>query len=356
MAKAKKLPSGSWRCRAYAGTDATGKKQYVSFTAETKKKAEYAAAEFVMHQHATENGNLTVNEAIDQYIAGKPHLSPNTIRGYRTIQKSMMQDIINKKLRMLTSSTVQSSVNNDSATHSPKTLRNAYGLLQAVISSYAPELNIRVEYPQKKPAKIVIPTDEEVKKLIDAARGTKMEIPILLAAHLGLRRGEIGALTYDDVDFEHKTIRISKAIAITENRQTVIKGPKSVSGNRILLLPDHILDAIQKKRNSGEPLIELTVIAITHAFIKIVNKLEMPYLHFHSLRHYNASVMLALGVPDKYAMERMGHATNTMLKTVYQHTMTAKRNEIAANVNNYMAAILEKDDTKDDTVSKKAPE
>ena len=50
--------------------------------------------------------------------------------------------------------------------------------------------------------------------------------------------------------------------------------------------------------------------------------------------------MLALGVPDKYAMERMGHATNNMLKTVYQHTMKSKQNEVASMVDNYFMKKL----------------
>ena len=56
---------------------------------------------------------------------------------------------------------------------------------------------------------------------------------------------------------------------------------------------------------------------------------------FHDLRHYHASIMLALGVPNKYAMERMGHATDNMLKTVYQHTMQDKQQEIARQLNRY---------------------
>lgn len=57
---------------------------------------------------------------------------------------------------------------------------------------------------------------------------------------------------------------------------------------------------------------------------------------FHDLRHYNASIILALGVPDKYAMERMGHSTTDMLKKVYQHVMTEKRKEVSDVVNAHM--------------------
>lgn len=49
--------------------------------------------------------------------------------------------------------------------------------------------------------------------------------------------------------------------------------------------------------------------------------------------------MLALGVPDRYAMERMGHATPNMLKTVYQHTMQEKQRDVADKVNDYFTAM-----------------
>lgn len=61
------------------------------------------------------------------------------------------------------------------------------------------------------------------------------------------------------------------------------------------------------------------------------------------MRHANASIMLALGVPDKYAMERMGHATNNMLKTVYQHTMKSKQDEVADVVDSYFEEKMHTD-------------
>lgn len=52
-------------------------------------------------------------------------------------------------------------------------------------------------------------------------------------------------------------------------------------------------------------------------------------------------MLLALNIPDKYAMERMGHATNTMLKTVYQHTFSEKQLEISNTLNNHFDTMLQ---------------
>jgi len=66
----------------------------------------------------------------------------------------------------------------------------------------------------------------------------------------------------------------------------------------------------------------------------------LPHFRFHDLRHANTSVMLALNIPDKYAMERMGHATNNMLKTVYQHTMDEKRESVSDAIDEYFKKII----------------
>lgn len=85
MAKAKKLPSGAWRCRSYDYTDSDGKIHMASFTAATKKEAEYLAAEYAVTKKQKKlPANLTIGDAIDKYILSKENvLSPGTIREYR---------------------------------------------------------------------------------------------------------------------------------------------------------------------------------------------------------------------------------------------------------------------------------
>ena len=64
-------------------------------------------------------------------------------------------------------------------------------------------------------------------------------------------------------------------------------------------------------------------------------------LTFHDLRHLNASVMLMLGIPDKYAMERGGWATNMMLKSVYQHTFDEERRKVDEQIDGFFNALLD---------------
>ena len=79
---------------------------------------------------------------------------------------------------------------------------------------------------------------------------------------------------------------------------------------------------------------------LSYHFEQACKRAGVRKMRFHDLRHYSASVLLMLGVPDKYAMERMGHATNNMLKTVYQHTMAEKRSEVDDAVDKYFSTNL----------------
>ena len=89
MAKAKKLPSGSWRVLQFVGLDADGKRQYKSFTAPTKREAEFLAAEYVAKKKRP-SGRMTVGEAIDRYIESKDGvLSPTTVSGYQKIRRQL---------------------------------------------------------------------------------------------------------------------------------------------------------------------------------------------------------------------------------------------------------------------------
>lgn len=61
---------------------------------------------------------------------------------------------------------------------------------------------------------------------------------------------------------------------------------------------------------------------------------------FHDLRHLNASIMLMLGVPDKYAMERGGWSTDSILKSVYQQTFSSERKKIDKMIDGYFNGIV----------------
>ena len=333
MAKAKKLPSGNWRVNQYIGTDEHGKKKFKSFTAATKKEAEYMAAEYVMYRKSATGTNMTVYAAIDEYIASKENiLSPSTIRSYKVMRSNRLKIIGNIKLSALTQIAVQKAINEEAAISSPKTVRNINALLSAALKQHNIQFDIAL--PQKEKKEITIPTKKDIDLLLSLPLPQDMHFAILLASCMGLRRSEICALTLEDFDLKQKILTVNKAKVRNSNLQYIIKKTKTYSGTRKIPIPQKVIDEISQT-SLQDPIIKRTPEAISLSFDRIVKKHLDKNVRFHDLRHYYASVLLSLNVPDKYAMDLMGHSSTNMLKTVYQHLMPDKKQQIADALNHF---------------------
>ena len=341
MAKAKKLPSGAWRVQVYNGKNAAGKAQYVSITRDTEKEANFAALEFQLSRDKRGRNTpekLTLREAIDRFIESRDAVfSPSTIREYRQTQRNALPGIMDVPLQKLNQEMIQREINAEARVKAPKTVRNIHGLLSAVLKEYLPDFRLTTKLPQKKKTELVIPSMDEVNNIISAAQGTDVEIPILLAVCLGLRRSEILGLRWSDVNFKAKTVRIAKAIVLDEDNTPREKDPKTYAGNRTVPMPDILVTALEKAKETAtaDHIITLSGEGIYKRFKKILKENDIPDMRFHDLRHMNASVMLALGIPNKYAARRMGHSTENMLRTVYQHTFQSEEEKMNERINSF---------------------
>lgn len=318
---AKKIPSGNWRVQLMVSGNR------ISVTAPTKKEAEKEAAALKSGvKKAKENIPFTLNVAFNKYIDAKSVvLSPATIAGYRRIQKNLLPPLSDERIDALTREKVQKWVNGLMQNgKKPKTIYNAHGLLNAVLAEYRPDFTLRTTLPQKEKIEIKIPSEAEIVDIFATCKGTKYELPILLAVWLGLRASEIRGLKWEDIDGDR--IYIRRAIVEGENG-SVEKGTKTYSGTRVLHLPKYLRDLIAAQDKTISYLVPMSGHAMYNGFGRICEKAGLPHFRFHDLRHMNASVMLAEGIPDKYSMKRMGHATNNMLKTTYQHTIKEKEQE-----------------------------
>lgn len=343
MANARKLPSGAWRVRVYDGMDADGKRVYKSFTDYDKHKAELAAKQYQVHHKdiSRDAGNMTVGEAIDRYIKSKDGvLSPSTIRGYEIIKRNNLQGIKNTKLNKLTRQIAQEAINDESKEHSPKTVRNINGLLTAAIKAYCPDINITVTLPQKRKTTSTALDGAQITKLIQTATGTEMEVPVLLAVWLGMRSSEITALTWDDIDFKTSTINIRAAKVMNKNNEYVIKSTKTYSSTRKVAAAEYVMETLKKRKNTGLQVVRFDTVRLWKELRKITARAGLPDIRFHDLRHTNASVMLALNVPDKYAQERGGWATNATMKRIYQHTISEEKKSVDDSINGYFEKLV----------------
>ena len=330
--KAEKLKSGNYRSRIQIDG------QRYSVTAATKKEAQDKAMQLYLGYEAEKKSPLTVGKAVDRYISEKQGtLSPSTIRGYKTIKKNYLHDISEINLNELTQSDVQMLVSEMAMNgKSPKTIRNVHGLLASVLDMYRPNFVLKTRLPQKEHYDVRIFSEEEMRKVWTVMRGTNYELPFLMACWLGLRMSEIRGLKYSDI--REGRAHIHSAVVMGENGP-VEKGPKTTSGDRWIKLPKEILTLI----GTGKP--ENYICPYTHsmiykAFIQACKKAGVEPCRFHDLRHFSASESLALGVPDKYSMKRMGHKTDNMLKNVYQHTMQEKEDAFSDKIDAKMRDIF----------------
>lgn len=339
MPTARKLPSGSWRCRVYDYTDISGKKHYQSFTADSKTAAELLATEWKhKNQHRNKKEDITVADAIDRYITAKSQvLSVSTVRGYRQMQNKYYESIGSVRVSRLTTEELQLFVSSLSGSVSAKSVANIYGLLISAVTMFRPDAVFRVTMPKKTPPKRQPPSDNDIRILFNAADGD-LKICIALAAFGSLRRGEICALKYSDIDGCRISVH-ADMVENSDNKFVYKEIPKTSDSIRTAVIPPEAAALIP----SGPPddfLIQRSPNAVTHAFIKLAKKHSID-IRFHDLRHYYASVGAALNIPDTYLSDFGGWRRGSgVLKAVYQGAMEDTSAKLSKQLSDHFSSVI----------------
>lgn len=302
--KPRKLPSGSWNVRIMCNG-----KSY-SFTDPDKRRVMRRAAEFA-EQCREDMDNPRLADALEKYVEERTEsLSPATIRGYNSIVRAIRTKppIANKRIMSLTDHDIQAIIRN---IETPKTQRNYVNLIESATGR-----KFFVKFRNKLPKEVAVPSDLEVLGLINIFARTEMEIPVMLGAYAGLRRGEICALTIQDLDGDY--LHISKDMVLDDYGQWIIKEPKTPASNRVVLVPHHVAERIRKRGH----ITTLRPNVITKRFISKQEQLgiESPYT-FHSLRHFFASYLHAQHIPDAYVLRAGGWSTPHVMQKVYRHAL-----------------------------------
>jgi integrase len=179
--------------------------------------------------------------------------------------------------------------------------------------------------PSIRRPKLRIPTPDEMRKLVDAAAETDYDLPVLLAATTGMRRGEIVSLKWHDVDGD--VLRVTDA--------------KTASGRRTIHLPASTVAALKRHRKDqnerrllcGGAWQDLDLVAdrgdggpvnpdsLSHAFADIAESVGLPEVRLHDLRHGFATALLKAGVNVKIVSEALGHSRSSFTMDVYQHVL-----------------------------------
>lgn len=340
MGKAVRTASGKWHTVAYY-KDSAGKVHRPSFTADTKAEVLFLAKQFENKQKEKAqkpNAQMTVGQAVDAYIElSSPVLSPNTISMYKKTRKFAFTDLWDKEVATLTDEVMQQAINKEcgrkierlNTTISPKSVKNEWGLVSSSLKAIC-KRTFDIKLPKYQPKHKDLPAPEDV---INMIRGQEIELACLLAMWLSFSLSEVLGLKCSSI--RNGMIHIDQVSILVDGVEYERDTAKVPTRKRKLILPDYLINMIEQLphykeyKNGGEDakLIPLTRRQIANRFERLAKKNGYD-LTFHGLRHLNASIMLALNVPQKYAMERGGWSTPHTMREVYQHTFSKERQAV----------------------------
>ena len=291
----------------------------------------------------------TVAEWLDEWIRlYLPNVEETTRAGYKTklrcYIKPALGDILIGSLR---ADHVQKMVNDMLAKGlSPKNIRDTFNninaaMKKAVVLRYIPYNPCEgVVLPKLKKYRAKVYDNQMIHTLLDTAMGTDMYLPVLLGVTVGLRRGEMLALRWDNIDFKTNTIKVRWNMVNGENG-IIIKSPKSEAGIRDIKVGDEVMAELKKARTQymsdmisnsdifqnlnfvirqedGSP---LHPDSMTRKWLRFLKDNDLPHIRLHDLRHSNATALIQAGVNPRVVQQRLGHSDVNITLNTYTHVL-----------------------------------
>lgn len=333
------LPSGNIRIQKVVSVSPDGKRKFKSFTGRTRAEAEYLYSRWLLNCPEEKKRSLTLSEAVRRYIDAKEDvLSPSTIVGYgRILHQYVSGAVIGQAdLSSISTKDMQLWISDLSGRGlSPKTVRNAYMLVKSSILLFNPDYRDSVTLPAKKRQDTYCPSDQDIKQLLSVITDKELEIAVLLAAFGPLRRSEICALESSDIN--GNAITVSKACVVNSFGDWIVKQPKTYGSYRKIEMPTFV---IEKMKGINGRIIACTPQALSGRFRKALRASGCPHFRFHDLRHYSASIMHAIGIPDQYIMQRGGWISDNVMKRVYRNIIDTEQERQTKKITGHFEQII----------------
>lgn len=349
----KKLPSGSWFIQLRLGG------QSVPVTASSKNACIHEAEQIKAAHRAGKRLEIkkdlpTLGEAMNRYIDSKRNiLSPSTIRGYTSIRKNRYVDNINSRIDNIN---YQQMVNQDAADHAAKSVKNGWRFVCSVLREneitppnvVLPQI-VQEEHPYLEP--------DQILPFVKAIKEEPCQIAALLGLH-SLRRSEIVALTWDNVDLKNGLIHVHGSAVYDEKNKLIQKRTnKNTSSRRTIpiMIPalSEALNAVPEAERSGR------VVGVTpNAILKQVNracrKYGFPEIGVHGLRHSFASLAFSsdVGLSEREVMEIGGWSDPQTVHKIYEHLAAKNRMKAANKMANFFKNANENANEDKKTVEK----
>jgi integrase len=309
------------------------------------------------------NAEQTLSEYLAQWLVtyAKPNVGNKTYERYGRIVDDISVRLGSVRLCDLKPLAIQSfyaellaSGRKKGGGLSPLTVQHIHRLLRKALHQA-----VRWEIIEKNPAdgvdaprvqrKEMTALDREgLAALLTALRGTKLYLPTLLAATTGMRRGEILALRWSDVDLEAGTLRVARSLE-QSGAGLNFKEPKSRYSKRAISLASATVDALKTHRALRDTGPDGLVVCRPDGTPYPPNQLSAEFhravhnkgfsVRFHDMRHTHASNLLRDGVPVNVVSRRLGHAEPSITLNVYSHVLPGMQEEAAAKVDEMMAEV-----------------
>ncbi len=206
-----------------------------------------------------------------------------------------------------------------------------------------------VDKPKLRRKEMNILKADEVRELLKAAEGTRLEALYHLAVTTGLRQGELLALRWSDLDWGAGRLQVQRQVQRIPRQGLVFNEPKSAAGRRVVALGSAMLEKLREHRERQEQerlfagerwqehdLIFPTAIGtpkgagdLRAEFKRLLQKAGLPDVRFHDLRHTAATLMLQHGVHPKVAQERLGHSSIRLTLDTYSHVLPSLQEDAA---------------------------
>lgn len=324
-------------------TDAAGKKRYI--TSKTKNKTEMKAA--LRKKLADRDAGIaynsegmTVETYMDRWLeTQRDRVRPGTFKPYEaitrlhikpTLGRTKLEKLSALQLEELYRQKLKSGLSARRIRYIHVTIRKA--LKDAVRLQILSRNVADSASPPKALSKEITPlTQEQMRTLLEAARGDKLECLYILACTTGMRQGELLGLQWKDIDFQAGTLRVSRSVYDGE-----INPPKTRAGNRTIRLSKLAIVALRRHRlETGKQRISEWVFpnarggAIGHANLHnrswkpLLKRAGLPHsIRFHDLRHTCISLLLSKGIPVHVVSQMAGHGNPAITWTIYAHILT----------------------------------
>lgn len=313
---ARQLPSGNWFVQIRIDGES------ISITKPTQKEAvaqAMAIKEGIIKAKKTPRSSYTLKAAIDDYIKHRQNvLSPATVAGYRVIQRNRFPELQQIKLCNIDATRWQRAVNAEAKRVSAKTLKNSAMFVQTILREYAGE-SYTARLPQVIPNDLPWLTPDQIPVFLKAIKGSKYEIPALLALS-SLRQSEIVAMKWKDIDFISGTLTVHGAAVLDGNGNLIQKKEnKSASSRRTVpfLIPQ-LRDAVEERDFDPDGYIYPHYSNVLRLNInKVCAAADLPQVGVHGLRRSFASLCYHLGISEAVTMISGGWSDFRTMRKIY---------------------------------------